>query len=359
MFHILPPGVGYVNRHSVNDKIFFMQNIWLAFLTGLTTGGISCLAVQGGLLASGVADTTEKKMFGKTTKVGSFLLAKLVAYTILGFALGSLGSKLVLTPGFLGAMQIAAGVFMLMTAGRLLDIHPIFRHFVIQPPKFVLRRLRTESKVDSVFTPAILGFLTVLIPCGVTQAMMAVSIASGSAVIGAGIMFAFVLGTSPVFFAMGMAASELFKKKAFAYAASLVIVFLGLMSINTGQALRGSVHTAQNYALAAKSIFKSVPVLAGQVAGIKNGVQEVTINAYSNGYTSETNTLKANVPVRLTVISNDVTSCARSFIIPSLGISQILPQDGAQVIEFTPTKDGLLSFSCGMGMYTGQFTVVN
>ena len=26
-----------------------MYTIWLAFLTGLTTGGLSCLAVQGGL----------------------------------------------------------------------------------------------------------------------------------------------------------------------------------------------------------------------------------------------------------------------------------------------------------------------
>ena len=32
-----------------------MEPNLLAFITGLTTGGLSCLAVQGGLLASSIA----------------------------------------------------------------------------------------------------------------------------------------------------------------------------------------------------------------------------------------------------------------------------------------------------------------
>ena len=36
-----------------------MQPMWLAFLTGLATGGLSCLAVQGGLLASSIASSTQ------------------------------------------------------------------------------------------------------------------------------------------------------------------------------------------------------------------------------------------------------------------------------------------------------------
>ncbi len=37
-----------------------MNSILIAFLTGLTTGGLSCLAVQGGLLASSVAHEVEQ-----------------------------------------------------------------------------------------------------------------------------------------------------------------------------------------------------------------------------------------------------------------------------------------------------------
>ncbi len=334
-----------------------MNQFWLAFLTGLTTGGISCLAVQGGLLTTSVADSVVEGMRGKLAKVGSFLVAKIIAYTLLGFGLGAIGSRLNLTPQMLGIMQIGAGVFMLLTAARLLNIHPIFRYFVIQPPKFIYKLLRNESKTKSVFTPAILGFSTILIPCGITQAMMALSIASGNSLVGAGIMFAFILGTSPVFLTIGVAAMELMKRRAFLVAASFVIIFLGLVAINTGQVLRGSPHTAQNYWIATKSLFIGDTINAGNFAVARNGVQEATINVFSNGYRPNVNQLKQNVPVRLTLHSNNVLSCARSFLIPSIGISKILPQYGDTVIEFTPTKTGLLAFTCGMGMYTGQFTV--
>ena len=82
-----------------------MQIIWLAFITGLTTGGLTCLAVQGGLLASAV---DQKDKISTKALVGTFLLTKLFAYTLLGFGLGSLGSVLTLSPTTQGWMQIAA-----------------------------------------------------------------------------------------------------------------------------------------------------------------------------------------------------------------------------------------------------------
>jgi len=64
---------------------------------GLTAGGLSCLAVQGGLLT--VAVTGEGPAPGGEARglthnaapIGWFLGAKLVAYTALGGALGALG----------------------------------------------------------------------------------------------------------------------------------------------------------------------------------------------------------------------------------------------------------------------------
>ena len=43
-----------------------MEGLLLAFITGLTTGGLSCLAVQGGLLASSLANQIEKDMLVTT-----------------------------------------------------------------------------------------------------------------------------------------------------------------------------------------------------------------------------------------------------------------------------------------------------
>jgi sulfite exporter TauE/SafE len=318
-----------------------MSNLWLAFITGLTTGGISCFAVQGGLLASALTEENKKK----STLI--FLGAKLIAYTLLGFLLGFLGSSLNISPKTQGTLQILIGVFMIATAGRLLNIHPIFRYFVIQPPKFILRLMRNQAQAKSIFTPAFLGILTVLIPCGVTQAMMLYAIGTSSPLWGAGILFAFVLGTSPVFFAIGIASSELFKKKAFNYIAAAFIFVIGIVSINSGQILRGSVHTLQNY----------YQVAFGRQQTSKVG-NVVNIEITNKGYKSDVNTLKLGVPVKLILKTSNVTSCARAFTIPDLNYFKILPATGTETVEFTPNKLGNMTYTCSMGMYSGSFNVI-
>jgi uncharacterized protein len=318
-----------------------MSNIWLAFITGLTTGGISCFAVQGGLLASALTEENKKR----STII--FLGAKLLAYTLLGFFLGFLGSSLRISPKVQGIFQIVIGLFMIATAGRLLNIHPVFRYFVITPPKFILRLMRNQAQAKSVFTPASLGILTILIPCGVTQAMMLYAIGTSNPFWGAGILFAFVLGTSPVFFAIGIASSELFKKKAFNYIAAAFIFVIGIISINSGQVLRGSVNTLQNY--------YSAIVGAGQISKAGN---VVNIEITNHGYKADVNTLKLGVPVNLILKTSNVTSCARAFTIPDMNYFKILPATGTETVKFTPEKLGNLTYTCSMGMYSGSFNVV-
>ena len=184
-------------------------NLISVFLTGLLTGGLTCLAVQGGLLAATLAQREEQKLKEKTVSSGnaipilSFLLSKLLAYTILGMLLGWLGSLFTLSLSAMGIITIVVGVFMIGTALNMLNVHPIFRYFVIQPPRFLTRFVRKQSKSSDLFAPAIVGSLTVFIPCGTTQAMMALAIASANPWLGTLIMFSFVLGTSPVFLLSG------------------------------------------------------------------------------------------------------------------------------------------------------------
>jgi sulfite exporter TauE/SafE len=333
-----------------------MNNVWLAFITGLTTGGISCMAVQGGLLTSSI--DTQKETKGGQTRVfvAMFLVAKITAYTILGALLGLLGSALTPSPKFLAIFQLLIGFFLLGTVGRLLDLHPIFRYFAIQPPKFVFRLAKKHSQKAQLFTPVFLGALTVLMPCGVTQAMMLVALGTGSVLSASLVMFAFVLGTSPVFFMIGVTALQLLKKKAFAYISSLVVFILAIVAINNAMGLLGSVHTLQNY----WSVISGRDNRATNTisANYNKGVQEATITVTGRGYTSDVTTLKVGVPVKLRLVTNNVYSCARAFTIPSLNISRILPSTGEEVLEFTPTKTGRLAYSCSMGMYTGSFNVV-
>ncbi|MFZ3131888.1 MAG: sulfite exporter TauE/SafE family protein, partial [Desulfosporosinus sp.] len=195
--------------------------------------------------------------------------------------------------------------------------------------------------------PALLGFLTVLIPCGVTQAMMLLAISSGSAFLGGLTMFFFILGTSPVFFLIGLAATSLLKNKAFAIVASLFVLILGVMSINSGQILRGSVHTFQNY--------WKVVADSGDNDLLGN---KVNIQVLDGGYKADVNTLKVGVPVTLKLTTNGTRGCVRAFTIPTLNITKILPETGTTTIEFTPTRVGLLTYTCSMGMYSGSFNVV-
>lgn len=161
-----------------------MTDVIVPFVTGLTTGSLSCLAVQGGLLATSIAQQTEEKevqasLVGIAARapkrrrpaVGAqfvvqrhaarpiliFLAAKLAAYTILGFLLGALGSVLQLTPTMRAVIQIAIGIFMAGAALNMLHVHPIFRFFAIEPPKAVTRTIRCVSKhgADDVVTPAV------------------------------------------------------------------------------------------------------------------------------------------------------------------------------------------------------------
>lgn len=319
-----------------------MSILWLAFLTGLTTGGISCLAVQGGLLASAV---TEKK--DHFSSVAIFIIFKLLAYTILGFLLGLLGSTLALSPKVLGWVQIAAGLFMIATALRITNAHPIFRYVVIQPPRWAFRLMKNTSRSQSLFAPALLGFLTILLPCGVTQGAMAVAVASGNPFSGAAIMFAFIVGTSPVFFVLGVSVVQLLQKKVFSYAAAAIVAVFAVISINGGLGLTGSPYTIQNYYRAA-----TVP------AAVTDGIQEVTIIVRSNGYTASATTLKRGIPVRLTIVTDNTQGCIRAFTIPDLGISKVLPVTGSETVEFTPARTGRLSYSCSMGMYTGAFEIL-
>jgi uncharacterized protein len=332
-----------------------MANYWLAFLTGLTTGGISCFAVQGGLLTSALA-TDEEINISKGLRaraLTAFLISKLIAYTILGLVLGLVGSRLLITPKVQGWLQIIIGVYMLITAANLLNLHPFFKHFVITPPKFIFRILRNQTKVKSFFTPVFLGALTVLIPCGVTQAMMLLAVSASNPVVSASIMFAFILGTIPVFFLIGLAANELFKHKALAVLAAGVVAVMGIISINSGQVVRGSVHTFQNYW---KVAFESEA--KGTLAEVNSGVQEATINVTSGGYKANVNTLKLGVPVKLTLVTNGVAGCSRAFTIPAFNLYKLLPQTGTETMEFTPTKTGLLTYTCSMGMYSGSFNVI-
>lgn len=345
-----------------------MVDYWLIFVTGLTTGGLTCLAVQGGLLTTALVKQVSVKDKGSHKTVTGlqlppnplpvvyFLVAKLVAHTLLGFCLGLLGSALQLSPAVQAAIQILVGLFMLATALNMLNVHPVFRYVVIQPPKAWTRLVRQRSKNADAFTPVLLGLLTVLIPCGTTQAMETLAIASGGPFIGALIMAIFVLGSSPTFFVLGFLATQLRGKmqSALSFAAAFLILALSFISINSGLMLLGS-PLAPGYFIPALIQSTRTPVPAQLIEN--EGIQEIVINVHDESYSPDYFSAESGVPLRLRLRTNKLWGCTAIFVMVGHGIREFLPETGETVINLPAQPPGTLHFSCGMGMYGGSIVV--
>jgi uncharacterized protein len=354
-----------------------MVELIAAFVTGLTAGGLSCLAVQGGLLTGSIAPPAAtpaagKKGTGKGTRARKrrakqqaaaepasartillFLGAKLAAYALLGLLIGALGSVLQLTPRMSALLMLAIGVFMVGNGLRMLNVHPIFRYFTFEPPSAVTRYLRRKAKGGATaVTPLFLGALTVLIPCGVTQAMMALAMGTGDMLRAAGLMVAFTLGSSVIFFIVAYLALRLggVMEKSFGHLAAVVLLILGAVSVNSGLNLLGTPLSFTQPARTAAEDAGSAAIVVGE--GEEN---VVTIAALGYGYEPRRVHTRAGVPTRLTFVSDSLFSCSRALIIPEWNVRTILPETGELSIELPPQPAGkVVNYSCSMGMYTGQ-----
>lgn len=342
----------------------------VVFLTGLTVGGLTCLAVQGGLLASTIAAREEEDIEeGSSRKhnlwpIAAFLTTKLIAYTILGFLLGAFGGALSITPSIQITIQLIAGLYMIAVALNLLNVHPIFRYAIIQPPRFLTRLIRNQSKSKDLFAPALLGFMTIFIPCGTTLAMEALAISTANPILGALTMAIFTIGTMPLFFGLGFlttALGDVFKSR-FLKFAGFAVLYLGVSSFNGSLVAWGSPLTLQ-------SIREAIPIeidlSGGQTASENNstiksvgGVQVADIAVFPNGYSPNNFQVKAGVPVRLNLTPTGGLGCTAIFRIPQLGINQRLTQGETSTVEFTPQSPGKLTYTCSMGMFRGVIEVI-
>ncbi len=343
-----------------------MTELWLIFISGLTVSGISCLAVQGGLLASVIANqkhssTTLSSRFLPTF---SFLVAKLIVYTLMGGLLGLVGSWISINYQLQIFMQAVAGIYMIILALNLLQIHPIFRYAVIQPPKFLAKLVRNQSKQQQLYAPILLGIMTILIPCGSTIAMQVLAVTSGNIWMGAAIMASFTLGTSPLFLGLGLLTETINDrfKYHFSRIAGAIIIFLGISSINGALVVSGSPITIQ-------SIIENSPVqfnFSGEeidsryLSGVTiiNGVQQVDLQIAATGYNPSFIRVQSGKPVQLNLTTTNAYSCTSSFRIPSLGIVKTLLPNDTGTVSFTPTQPGKITFSCSMGLYRGVIEVI-
>jgi hypothetical protein len=167
-------------------------------------------------------------------------------------------------------------------------------------------------------------------------------------------MFVFTLGTTPIFMTLGFVTTRLSEsfRTGFFRVAGFLVIFIALSNLNAALVLANSRFTWDNFVWAFKETF-----LTSDESQATSNKIEITATSY--GYSPREFTVKNNQSVSLTINSKNNRSCARSFTIPSLGISKLLPENGNVAVTFTPASLGRITFSCSMGMYTGTINVIN
>lgn len=324
------------------------------FVVGVLTS-IHCVGMCGGIMLS---QTLSKESSSKFEAIQPALLynaGRVVSYTILGGIIGALGSVFSLSTATQAGLQIFAGLFMLIMGFNMAGFKA-FRKFQIRLPHAACK---AKNKSGS---PFIVGLLNGLMPCGPLQTMQLFALGTGSVTKGALSMFMFSIGTVPLMLTFGAVSGILSKgytKKILKFSGVLIIV-LGLIMGNRGLALAGI-----NLNPMAALIGNSKPLLGGSSASqansnipkatIKDGVQTITISANNSGYTPNTFYVQKNVPAKLIVTGDQLTSCNNAIVFQG---KQYKLKKGENVIEFTP-GDKDINFSCWMGMIRGLVKVTD
>ncbi len=331
----------------------------LALLVGLVAGVSTCLALVGGLVLGAAAtyaqnhpDATRAEKFRPHL---IFNAGRVIGFFILGGILGLLGSTFKLSPLLSGLLTFLVGLVILILGLKLLEIFPVLNKFEFSLPKSFGRTVKTGAKSNGA-SPFILGALTFFLPCGFTQAMQIYALGSGDFFTGGLIMAFFALGTVPGLLSLGGLSAVFSQKKSttFFKIAGAVVVLFALVNLNNGWKLivlagtSGSQINNQN---------NSQDLNSGSGVTDNSDVQIVRMAETGRGYEPNQFTITKGKPVRWIIDAQAPYSCASSVIIPALNIQKRL-KPGENIIEFTPTQTGSLPFSCSMGMYTGNFTVV-
>lgn len=166
-----------------------------ALVLGVVASLSSCFALVGGLLvtyASALAAADQR-----LARAGQvvFHVARLLAFVLLGGALGALGSAFGLDLGWTWALQLVAAAVMVLLGLQLVGV---FAGIGSPGGARIAARARRWAESTGVPGGALLGLASFFLPCGFTQSMQFQALAAGSAAGGALLLGAFALGTLPV-----------------------------------------------------------------------------------------------------------------------------------------------------------------
>ncbi|MFV0479418.1 MAG: sulfite exporter TauE/SafE family protein [Anaerorhabdus sp.] len=387
--------LGILNLLSPSALADSSMSFSVLFAVGIVTS-VHCLAMCGGINLSQClpkdANESDKPLFLPSLLYNS---GRVLSYTFVGFILGLVGwilgggSSIGIPLLFQGILKIVAGLFMIIMGLNMLSLFPALRKFNLHVPRFLAKKINAEKfKTQS---PFLVGLLNGLMPCGPLQSMQLVALASANPITGALSMFFFSVGTLPLMLGFGTLVSMLGKQftKVMMYIGAILVVVLGLAMLTQGGSLSGLF--TQNFVLqmviilSLFALVSAIPALPKWVSAItlslviiaiilhspfgsqsptipseisiNNGVQVVTSQLSSREYPAIT--VQANIPVQwiINVADEDLNGCNNRMYIDEYGIEHTFTV-GENIIEFTPTEEGIYNYNCWMGMIRSTITVI-
>lgn len=324
------------------------------FIFGLVAGISTCSALVGGLLLSAVNRWATD--FGKSPIPHIlFIAGRLSAFFILGGLLGTLGSVIAISIRSTALIMSFVSLIMLYIGMQMLEVKFAKRYLGVPKLANIIAMLEKKQGKHIAF---MLGAITFFVPCGFTLVAQSNALASGNFISAGTRLLAFALGTIPPLILISITSIKLytnsFRARQFSIFSGFVLVFLGLVTINSQLNILGLPSLSDIPRNAAISLNKPKPI--GQISG---GVQLMQMEAKGFEYLPKELNIRKDIPVRWEIYNTNAVGCANAVYAPDLYKDIILLKPGLNVVNFTPTKTGTFKITCSMGMVAPIYVSVN
>src|SRR5690606_13267183 len=197
---------------------------------------------------------------------------------------------------------------------------------------------------------ALVGAATFFLPCGFTQAVQLYALSTASPLVGGAVMATFAVGTTPGLFALA-ALPELTTGRSQATVlrvVGVVVLAFALLNANSGMRLLGlQTGSARAYE---QTVSENVTV--------SGGTQVVRMTQVPDGYEPADTVLYAGIPTTWVIEGTSQLFCSAFLRVPALGLEiDIAP--GENSIALPALEEGVVPFTCVMGMYSGNLIAID
>ena len=304
----------------------------MLFITGLLTS-IHCISMCGAINLMAIVNTSSKRNLKRPIL---YNLGRLISYTFIGGLVGLVGSVISISNTISGIIIIIASILMLLMSLNMLGI------LTIKKINFI--KYKTKSR-----NPFIIGILNGLMPCGPLQAMQVYALGAGSFIKGALSMFLFGLGTIPLMLFTGVILNLVKGKGKIIInkIASVLILILSIVMLNRG---------LLSLNIDILKIFNNYDKFTAST--IKDDYQLIEFDLSYDDY--EDIILQKDIPFKMIIHVDKkyLTVCNNELIINEFGIKKEL-KEGENIIEFTPTKEETITYTCWMNMIKNTIKVID